>query len=51
MYTRDQEEHVLVAYQWEGHPLPVLHGFPLRAIFSNKPGSYWIKWLVTILVE
>jgi len=45
-----QPENFL-AYVWEGQPLPVLHGFPLRAIFPNKPGSYWIKWLTTIQVE
>jgi DMSO/TMAO reductase YedYZ molybdopterin-dependent catalytic subunit len=45
-----QPENFL-AYEWEGQPLPVLHGFPLRAVFPNKPGSYWVKWLMTILVE
>lgn len=40
-----------LAYEWEGQPVPVLHGFPLRAVFPHKDGSYWVKWLVEIKVE
>jgi DMSO/TMAO reductase YedYZ molybdopterin-dependent catalytic subunit len=40
-----------LAYEWEGQPIPVLHGFPLRAVFPNKVGSFWVKWLVEIKVN
>jgi len=41
----------LLALTWEGEPLPILHGFPLRAVFSELAGGYWVKWLVRIEVE
>jgi DMSO/TMAO reductase YedYZ molybdopterin-dependent catalytic subunit len=40
-----------LAYEWEGQPLPILHGFPLRSIFPSQPGSFWVKWLTEIQVE
>jgi DMSO/TMAO reductase YedYZ molybdopterin-dependent catalytic subunit len=40
-----------LAYELEGKPLPVLHGFPLRAIFPSMDGSHWVKWLVEIKVK
>jgi DMSO/TMAO reductase YedYZ molybdopterin-dependent catalytic subunit len=40
-----------LAYELKGQPLPVLHGFPLRAVFPGMPGSRWVKWLLEIRVE
>ncbi|NPV87778.1 MAG: molybdopterin-dependent oxidoreductase [Anaerolineae bacterium] len=40
-----------LAYEWEGEPLPILHGFPLRAVFPALDGNKWVKWLVEIRVE
>jgi len=40
-----------LAYELEGQPLPVLHGFPLRSVFPAKEGSNWVKWLVEISVN
>jgi DMSO/TMAO reductase YedYZ molybdopterin-dependent catalytic subunit len=40
-----------LAYELEGQPLPVLHGFPLRSVFPAKEGSHWVKWLVEINVN
>jgi DMSO/TMAO reductase YedYZ molybdopterin-dependent catalytic subunit len=37
-----------LAYEWEGEPLPILHGFPLRAVFPSLNGNKWVKWLVQI---
>jgi DMSO/TMAO reductase YedYZ molybdopterin-dependent catalytic subunit len=37
-----------LAYEWEGEPLPILHGFPLRAVFPALDGNKWVKWLVRI---
>ncbi len=39
-----------LAYEWEGEPLPILHGFPVRAVFPALQGNKWAKWLVEIEV-
>jgi hypothetical protein len=39
-----------LAYELEGEPLPVLHGFPVRAMFPSRYGSTDVKWLVKIEV-
>jgi DMSO/TMAO reductase YedYZ molybdopterin-dependent catalytic subunit len=39
-----------LAYEWDGQPVPILHGFPLRAAFPGLQGSHWVKWLVKIVV-
>ncbi|MBN2004178.1 MAG: molybdopterin-dependent oxidoreductase [Anaerolineae bacterium] len=41
----------ILAYEWEGEPLPLLHGFPLRTVLPKEMGDAWIKWLVEIAVE
>lgn len=40
-----------LAYEWEGETLPMLHGFPLRAVIPNREGLYWAKWLVELKVH
>jgi DMSO/TMAO reductase YedYZ molybdopterin-dependent catalytic subunit len=45
-----RSEDNLVAYEWEGQPLPILHGFPARALFPHMPGSASVKWLLEIEV-
>jgi DMSO/TMAO reductase YedYZ molybdopterin-dependent catalytic subunit len=45
-----QPENFL-AYEWEGQPLPVLHGFPVRAVIPGADGNRWVKWLLEIVVE
>jgi DMSO/TMAO reductase YedYZ molybdopterin-dependent catalytic subunit len=42
---------VLVAYEFEGKPFPVVHGFPLRLTARDHPGSVWVKWLGEIRVS
>lgn len=44
-------EHNFLAYEWMDQPLPVLHGFPVRAVFPQLTGFAWVKWLVEIKVE
>jgi len=39
-----------LAYEWEKQPVPILHGFPLRAAFPGLLGANWVKWLVKIEV-
>jgi DMSO/TMAO reductase YedYZ molybdopterin-dependent catalytic subunit len=41
----------LLAYEWEGEPLPRLHGFPLRVVLPDEIGAFWVKWLVEIHVQ
>ena len=45
------DEHNFLAYEWMGQPVPVLHGFPVRAVFPQETGFAWVKWLVEIRVE
>ena len=40
-----------LAYEWEGETLPILHGFPLRAVIPSREGLYWVKWLVELEVK
>jgi DMSO/TMAO reductase YedYZ molybdopterin-dependent catalytic subunit len=48
--TASAEKNFL-AYEVDGKTLPVLHGFPLRAVFPSMWGSYWLKWLVEIRIS
>ena len=40
-----------LAYELEGRILPVLQGFPLRAVFPSLAGYNWAKWIVGITVN
>ncbi len=40
-----------LAYEWEGQPLPRLHGFPLRLVLPGMEGNQWNKWVVAITVQ
>ena len=40
-----------LAYEWEGEPLPIMHGFPLRAVLPDIYGSQWVKWLLEIEIQ
>lgn len=40
----------ILAYEMNGRPLPVEHGFPLRLIASGWAGDSWVKWLQHIEV-
>ena len=46
-----REAQNLLAYEVDGQTLPVLHGFPLRAVFPDMTGGKWLKWLIEIEVE
>jgi sulfite dehydrogenase (cytochrome) subunit A len=39
-----------LAYELEGKILPVLHGFPLRAVLPSLSGFNWAKWIVEVRV-
>jgi DMSO/TMAO reductase YedYZ molybdopterin-dependent catalytic subunit len=40
-----------LAYEWNGEPLPRLHGFPLRLVVPEAMGNQWVKWVVEINVR
>ena len=39
------QSETLLAYEMNGAPLPISHGFPLRAIVPGWEGAYSVKWL------
>jgi sulfite dehydrogenase (cytochrome) subunit A len=47
------EQEVLLAYEMNTEPLPMLNGFPLRLIVPGYYGTYWVKHLheITVLSE
>lgn len=40
-----------LAYELAGEPIPIIHGFPIRAVFPDMQGNKWVKWLVGIEVQ
>ena len=40
----------MLAYEMNGAPLPIQHGFPLRLIVPGWAGDSWVKWLQHIEV-
>jgi sulfite dehydrogenase (cytochrome) subunit A len=44
------EEDILVAYEMNGAPLPMLNGFPARLIVPGWYATYWVKSLKEIRV-
>jgi DMSO/TMAO reductase YedYZ molybdopterin-dependent catalytic subunit len=45
------QKESFLAYEVNGQILPIIHGFPIRAVFPDQPGASWIKWLVEIQVN
>lgn len=48
--AKARQPEVLLAYQMNGEPLPVKHGFPVRAIVPGWYGMASVKWLKRISV-
>lgn len=44
------EEDIILAYEINGKPLPMLNGFPLRLIVPGWYATYWVKSLTEIKV-
>ena len=47
-HARDGE--VMIAYEMNGEPLPMLNGFPLRLVVPGWYATYWVKSLSSITV-
>lgn len=45
------QEEVLLAYRLNGEPLPIEHGFPLRAVVPGYIGARSVKWLGHIRLD
>ncbi len=46
--TINKDERVMLAYEWDGLPLAIEHGFPLRIYIPNHFGMKQPKWITTI---
>jgi DMSO/TMAO reductase YedYZ molybdopterin-dependent catalytic subunit len=42
------DARVMLAYQWDGRPLPAAHGFPLRIYVPDRYGMKQPKWITSI---
>lgn len=47
-HARDSE--VMIAYEMNGEPLPMLNGFPIRLIVPGWYATYWVKALSRVIV-
>ena len=47
-HARDGE--VMIAYEMNGKPLPLLNGFPIRLVVPGWYATYWVKMLADIEV-
>jgi len=43
-------EGFLIAYQFNDKEFSDIHGYPLRLVAKDEPGSLWVKWLGEIKV-
>jgi DMSO/TMAO reductase YedYZ molybdopterin-dependent catalytic subunit len=41
----NSDERIMLCYDWDGHPLPVDHGFPLRVWYPDRYGMKQPKWI------
>jgi DMSO/TMAO reductase YedYZ molybdopterin-dependent catalytic subunit len=44
------DERIMVCYAWDGQPLPVDHGFPLRIWIPDRYGMKQPKWITSFEV-
>lgn len=46
--AKAMDPSTILAYEMNGGPIPVLHGFPLRLIVPGWEGAYSVKWLTNL---
>ncbi len=46
----DSDPRVILAYDWNGQPLPTSHGFPLRVYVPDLYGMKQPKWITDIVL-
>ena len=44
------DERIMLAYAWDGNPIPLDHGFPLRIWLPDRFGMKQPKWITSIEV-
>ncbi len=44
------DERIMLTYDWDGNPLPVEHGFPLRVWIPDRYGMKQPKWITGLEV-
>src|SRR5262249_44022517 len=44
------DDRIMLAYDWDGVPLPIPHGFPLRLYIPDRYGMKQPKWIESIEV-
>lgn len=49
--AKAMEAETLIAWEMNGEPIPLLHGFPLRLVVGGWPASASGKWLTRISVR
>jgi DMSO/TMAO reductase YedYZ molybdopterin-dependent catalytic subunit len=49
-FDRANDGEVMIAYEMNGQPLPMLNGFPLRLVVPGWYATYWVKSLNEIKV-
>jgi sulfite dehydrogenase len=52
-HALDERADLLVAYEMNGQPLPLLNGFPVRLVVPGWYATYWLKSLsdITVLAQ
>lgn len=50
-FQKAMDPNTILAYEMNGEPLPIDHGFPLRAVVPGWAGDCWVKWLTRIEVR
>ncbi|MEO6187893.1 MAG: molybdopterin-dependent oxidoreductase [Ginsengibacter sp.] len=50
-YDHANDGEVMVAYEMNGEPMPVLNGFPLKLVVPGWYATYWVSMLADIQVH
>jgi sulfite oxidase len=50
-YILDENFEAILAYEMNGKPLPLDHGFPIRIVLPGIVGARSVKWLSKIIIS